>query len=60
MDTPVAKPQDAVQRKKGTSVASSSAPAKAGSAGTHSMDRAAAAYLCGQYKRDVVGKNTES
>lgn len=58
-DTPVAKPQDAVQRKKGTSVASS-APAKAGSAGTHKYrPRRGGLSPAGSINADT-GENTEA
>ncbi|MFY4660009.1 DNA polymerase III subunit gamma and tau [Scardovia wiggsiae] len=58
-DTPVAKPQDAVQRKKGTSVASS-APAKAGSAGTHKYGpRRGGLSPAGSINADT-GENTEA
>ena len=59
-DTPVAKPQDAVQRKKGTSVASSSASVKEGSAGTHKYGpRRGGLSPAGSINADT-GENTEA
>ncbi|WP_455122271.1 DNA polymerase III subunit gamma and tau [Scardovia wiggsiae] len=59
-DTPVSKPQDGLQQKKGTSAASSSAPAKAGSAGTHKYGpRRGGLFPAGSAKVDT-GENTEA
>ena len=60
-DTPVSKPQDAVQREKGTRAASSSAPAKAGSAGTHKYGPRRGGSLSSAGGADAdSGENTEA